>query len=283
VRRLSLSHFPARRRADPLALAASTSPSSSAPTTPTPTSAPSWRAIPPVDRLGPPSAVAHGRRSVSPSATSSSAATTTHRRRPSQELDTVLVPAKAASPRSAHHHHHHGVEGGRAVPAPARAASPTSTRSGSAKSSSTTTAVAAAASASVPAVAPVLGQGHGGVSFVGVAPKPAAPITSSPLAGPPHSHAHHHHHHHPGAQPRTSRSDKSHSERGGAAVAGARKTRDQVEEDRREKAHLEERVPKAVRTVPSERKGFKRWFGSSSAAGAAGASAGKGESAERRS
>ncbi|GAA5842236.1 hypothetical protein JCM9279_002827 [Rhodotorula babjevae] len=274
---------------------ASTSPSSSAPPTPTPTSVPSWRAIPPVDRLGPPSTAAHGRRSVSPSATSSSAAAT-HRRRPSQELDTVMVPAKASSPRSAHHHHHHhhqAADGGASVPAPARAASPTSTRSGSAKSSSTTTAAAGAAGASVPAVAPVLGQGHGGVQFVGVAPKPAAPTASSPLAGPPHSHAHthahpHHQHHHHGSQPRTSRSDKSHSERGGAAAAaGAKKTRDQVEEDRREKARLEERVPKAVRTVPSERKGFKRWFGNSSAAAGGGAGAGPsaskgGESAGER-
>lgn len=272
-----------------LTLSASTASVSSADSpsrTPTLAAVPSWRAIPSLDRLVPPPTAVSGRRSVSPSATSSAASAHhhhSHHRRASQELDTVIVPAVLASkttpPRA--HSHAHGATATDGTAPPARAGSPTSLRSSSAKSSSTTTV--AAAPAAVPAVAPVLGQGHGGVSFVGVAPKAPASATGSPLAAPhTQSHGHHHHHHHASghAQPRSSRSDKSHSERGGAASSGPIKTRDQVEEDRREKARLEERVPRAVRTVPqSERRGFKRWFGSGSGSGSGsggGAAAGGG-------
>ncbi|BGP42386.1 hypothetical protein JCM10450v2_006480 [Rhodotorula kratochvilovae] len=141
------------------------------------------------------------------------------------------------------------------APAPARAVSPASTRSGSCQSS---TASGGATPAVLAPPVPVYGQGHGGVSFVGVGAKaPPAPAgtSSSPLASP-HMHAHVH-----GAQSRTSRSDRSRSEGGGVGTGPPRKTRDQVEEDRKEQERLASAVPRAVRTVPSGRKGLKRWFG----------------------
>lgn len=151
-----------------------------------------------------------------------------------------------------------------------RASSPSSTRSGSTKSVSTATEA-------VPALRgdsqPVLGQGHGGVSFVGIQS--------------PGRNSHHHHHRRPdgsyppeaartGSRPTTSgtrSSDRSQSDRDLASVAsgggdssssyaGPISTRNGVEEERRRREQEAQKVPKAMRTVPGRTGFVRKLFGS---------------------
>ncbi|GAA6021699.1 hypothetical protein JCM10207_008547 [Rhodosporidiobolus poonsookiae] len=134
---------------------------------------------------------------------------------------------------------------------PARAHSPTSIRSGKTLA---------------PSSAPVLGQGPGGISFVSVQ---AAASSSANGA------AHH---------ARASRSDRSHSDKGGSSISGSGgvgsglgsaaasangkiSTREQIEEDRRRREEIEGKVPRAVRTAPEKKKGLRRLFGGGGGSG----------------
>ncbi|GAA5993532.1 hypothetical protein JCM10908_000636 [Rhodotorula pacifica] len=211
------------------------------------------------DRLLPPSPTT-SRRSRSPG--SSATATTPNRPSATREHAFPTPAAMAAKARS----HMEQV----------RAASPISTKSGSNKSGSTAEAAAAVTVAPPPtsSEAPVLGQGHGGVSFFGVQP----PNRSH------HHHHHAHHHHHPGASASTSRngsrtarsSDRSQSDRDLASVVSSGgstpntapiSTRNKVEEERRRREEEEQKVPKAMRTVPGRTGFVRKLFGGKEASG----------------
>ncbi|GAA5980001.1 hypothetical protein JCM11641_008259 [Rhodosporidiobolus odoratus] len=217
---------------------AAASPSTIAATLPSSTAAPAWRAIPSTDRLAPPASALPAKRGPSPSTStpsrqlgeSVSAASRTPTTTPNKENSTASSPARPPSLAST-------TSGGKETTVPP----------------------------ALPSSPPVLGQGPGGISFVGV-----QPLSSSALrqhATPASSSSH------PNPQPRTSRSSHS-SDKGTAAGTGGGSsvtsvaapggkvsTRVQVEEDRKRKAELEGKVPKAVRTVPEKKKGLKRFFG----------------------
>ncbi|BGP18719.1 hypothetical protein JCM10213v2_006785 [Rhodosporidiobolus nylandii] len=110
----------------------------------------------------------------------------------------------------------------------------------------------------------VLGQGPGGVSFVGIQAVTHSALRAHSSAPPAASSS--------SSQPRTSRSDRSSSGGGGRndgssaasqGGAGAKvTTKEQVEQDRLAKLEAERKVPRAVRTVPDKRKGgLRRLFG----------------------
>ncbi|GAA5944709.1 hypothetical protein JCM10213_009197 [Rhodosporidiobolus nylandii] len=202
---------------------------------------PAWRAIPTTDSLGPPPpTLLHPQHASRPHHSGTPSPGTPRASSAGSKTPTTVLPPGDS---------------------PARPPLPTSTRSGK---SSSHHALPPALAPSVAKGPTVLGQGPGGVSFVGIQAVTHSALRAHSSAPPAASSS--------SSQPRTSRSDRSSSGGGGRndgssaasqGGAGAKvTTKEQVEQDRLAKLEAERKVPRAVRTVPDKRKGgLRRLFG----------------------
>ncbi|GAA5859354.1 hypothetical protein JCM1840_004576 [Sporobolomyces johnsonii] len=216
-------------------------PSAASSSSPTPSPPiPTWRAIPTVDRLMPPPAHTHGRRSVSPSSASLASAPT-----PKQRCSKDPSPFSGPAPSSA------------STVASPNETSPQLDKPSHRRASTPTSASGSTVSnghyAPSSGGGTVLGTGMHGVQFVAASP-------------PAHHSSSHAHRSGGGGGGGGGRSDKSGTSIASHGTGNKVSVRDQVEEERREQERREKSVPRAVITAPGlvgreKKKGLRGWFG----------------------